>query len=122
MYSAPASRNALSMIASCALRSSPLWLCAKVGIPSASAMRKPRASGTLLATRTISYGQSGSREWNSSEDIVVPVPESRTATLAFLGKVLRFPGLARAPGAGGAAYGAAARAFADLADAHDLFA
>src|SRR6478609_3161447 len=52
-------------------------------MPSASAIFSPRASGSLLATRTISYGQSGRREWNSSDDIVVPLPDSITATRAF---------------------------------------
>src|SRR5690242_19622387 len=121
MNSARAWRSAASITASCASRSMPRWLCAKVAMPSASAILRPRASGWLLATSTISYGQSGSREWNSSEDIVVPLPDSITATRA-LGIVARFPRLARAPRAGRAAHGAAARAFDDLADAHDLLA
>src|SRR5687768_13804780 len=121
MNSAPASRSAPSMIASCASRSSPRWLWANVGMPSAAAMLSPRASGWLLATSTISYGQSGRREWNSSEDIVVPLPESITATRA-LGIVSGFPRLACAPGFARSAHGAAARAFDHLADAHDFLA
>src|SRR6478735_7162612 len=120
MYSAPASRSALSMIASCSSRAKPRWLYANVAMPSAAAIFSPRASGWLLATSTISYGHSGRREWNSSEDIVVPLPESITATRAFSGIVRRAPVLARAPRARCPAYRAPARALDDLADAHDL--
>src|SRR6187549_3452678 len=126
MNSAPASRSAASISASCASRSMPLWLWAKVAMPSAAAMLSPRASGWLLATSTISYGHSGRREWNSSEDIVVPLPESITATRARCafgsGIVRRAPVLVRAPRARCPAHGAPARAFEHLADANHRFA
>src|SRR6186713_3336448 len=122
MYSAPALRSAWSMMASCSSRAKPRWLWANVGIPSAAAIFSPRASGWLLATSTISYGQSGSLEWNSSEDIVVPLPESITATRAFSGIVRRAPVGLGAPRARRAAHRAPARALDDLADAHHRFA
>src|SRR3954470_19625791 len=102
-------------------RGIPLWLFAQVGRPSRFAATSPRASGTLEATRAMSY-QRGSRRLCSERAIMlVPRPERSTPTRARSAMVAGRPIVARGPGAARAGDGAASFARFDRTDAEDGF-